>query len=409
MATLTFLNTTGSPALSRDLAKKMRGHITRINFAKRRELKLTRTTTSEEENESRQAVATLEKRESFELQGLANRLSRSSTRFTVSTFSRLWSLLFLNSDVNHVDTNEEAAWLGLLISDPAFLNATLSVGIGHWSPEPIWRRDSGIHLHRAVSSMIERIGTGRGFTDGGLGAALTMAFGERLAQNDIGWNVHVSGVAQMIRERRSRGIAQEPSWFFGLMAWTIVDALGTRNSQVLTHIADVIDKLVALRKTMKAYHEDPTGSESLLGEISKGVQELYIESKALQSNSCPEVKAAALSVQILLHFSWPSSSPENLTLLASNLRAALDTRKIIQCSYMDMTSCQLMLGAMSADYGSETKAWFAGRLKAAVIALRSRGLVRPFMVTDDGLVLDQALMEPFRNIVAGQCWKPVHG
>lgn len=67
--------------------------------------------------------------------------------------------------------------------------------------------------------MIERIGTGRGFTDGGLGAALTMAFGERLAQNDIGWNVHVSGVAQMIRERRSRGIAQEPSWFFGLMAW----------------------------------------------------------------------------------------------------------------------------------------------------------------------------------------------
>ncbi|KAJ0161429.1 hypothetical protein CTA2_6226 [Colletotrichum tanaceti] len=219
MATLTFLNTTGSPALSQDLAKKMRGHVTRINFAKRRERKLTRTTPSKEENESGQAAEALGKQDPLELQGLANRLSHSSTRFTVSTFSRLWSILFLNSDAQHGDTNEEAAWLGLLISDPALLNATLSVGIGHWSPEPTWRWDAGIHLHRAVSTMIERIGSGRGFTDGGLGAALTLAFGERLAQNDIGWQVHASGVAQMIRERRSRGIAQEPSRFFSLMAW----------------------------------------------------------------------------------------------------------------------------------------------------------------------------------------------
>jgi hypothetical protein len=34
---LTFLNTTGGPGLSQAAARKARGHVTRVNFAKRRE------------------------------------------------------------------------------------------------------------------------------------------------------------------------------------------------------------------------------------------------------------------------------------------------------------------------------------------------------------------------------------
>lgn len=236
MATLTFLNTTGSPGLSRDMAKKMRGHITRVNFAKRRDRNSTRTKVPERGNESGGAVAASDKQGPLTSKDLAELLSRSNPRLTMSScrpppralmrtitkpapVSQIWSLMFMHRSTHRGDADAEAAWLGLLLSDPALLDATLAVGMRHWSPEPGWKWNAGIHQHRAVRSMIERIGSGTASTDGALAAALTMAFGERLLGNDGEWSVHIDGVAQLIRERRSRGISREPSWFFSLMVW----------------------------------------------------------------------------------------------------------------------------------------------------------------------------------------------
>jgi hypothetical protein len=42
-----------------------------------------------------------------------------------------------------------------------------------------------------------------------------------------------------------------------------------------------------------------------------------------------------------------------------------------------MVSCPMMLGAIAASPGSETRAWFVGRLRRSVAAAKARAWVRP--------------------------------
>ena len=65
--------------------------------------------------------------------------------------------------------------------------------------------------------IIHRVGSNQAYTDGFIGAALTMAIGERMRGDDVAWNIHISGVAQAIKERRSRGIRGLPSIFTDLI------------------------------------------------------------------------------------------------------------------------------------------------------------------------------------------------
>lgn len=178
----------------------------------------------------------------------------------------------------------------------------------------------------------------------------------------------------------------------------IIDALDPDENQTLIRMANMIDKVVAVRDIISTCPEDELGPELLLDEVSRRVREVHDEAEAFRVSDDDEVIAASLSIQLLLYLLWPCSSPADLTPIAGRLETALGSRRISQCSYMDMTSCQLLLGAKAASRGSETKAWFANKLTGAVIATRSRGWVRPVVFLEEGLAVDETLMKPLSTL-----------
>jgi hypothetical protein len=70
---------------------------------------------------------------------------------------------------------------------------------------------------------------------------------------------------------------------------------------------------------------------------------------------------------------------------------------------MDLTSCQLMLGAVAEGKGSQVRAWFMARLRMAVLELRPRGWVRPLEILEKGFVSDVGLVARFRAL-----WKELN-
>jgi hypothetical protein len=74
------------------------------------------------------------------------------------------------------------------------------------------------------------------------------------------------------------------------------------------------------------------------------------------------------------------------------------------CLFMDLASCQLMLGAIAAREDSEVRAWFVARLRRAVTTLRSRGWERPLEILERGFVSNDGLVGRFRVL-----WKELAG
>lgn len=130
--------------------------------------------------------------------------------------SILWSNLFMDSS-NYPESPDEAAWLDLLVSEPALLESSLAIGTRHNASDRMCGQDAETHSIRAVNMLLQRIKTGQAHMDAVLAVVMTMAFGERLARNDAAWNVHIDGLTQLVKERYAQGVPNLPSWFIGLL------------------------------------------------------------------------------------------------------------------------------------------------------------------------------------------------
>lgn len=130
--------------------------------------------------------------------------------------ARYWSLAFLE-DRGSPRNGSEVVWFGLFLAEPALIEVSLAICERHWSPDAISTWKAAKHWDAAFNIVIERIRSEQAHSDGVLGAVYTMAFGERLAGNELAWNVHIDGIAQLISNRHARGITVLPSWFSGLL------------------------------------------------------------------------------------------------------------------------------------------------------------------------------------------------
>jgi len=112
---------------------------------------------------------------------------------------------------------DDPAWLELLTSEPAMVEATMSVAVRCWSSDEPCRLRGDVHLHRATTMLIKRIGSQDPYTDGFLGAIFTLALNERFVQNNEAWEVHLNGIIQSVRGRRSAGMGDLPPLFTDLI------------------------------------------------------------------------------------------------------------------------------------------------------------------------------------------------
>lgn len=319
----------------------------------------------------------------------------------------------------------EAAWVEFLSSDSAVLDATLAVGVRHWTPGPSWEQCAQLHSSRALQGMVRHICSGRAHTDAAFVTAVTMAFGERLAHNEAAMELHIDGIVQLISERRSRGISPVPSLFVNLLIWfvfiqsnglwvsvntvsdaanhalgysrflhrKIIDALSIDYGKPLSKIVSVIDSLVTLRDSIADYREINQESTYLSEEIEVAYQDLLARIRALRLLSDPGIDAAALSLELALHHSWPGASKSLLARIADELGHAINKTAVSHCFFVDITSCQLMLGAAYAGKGSPSNRWFLARFEQVISALRSRGWANPLYLTNEKLLAEFGLLD----------------
>ncbi|KAL4777230.1 hypothetical protein BDW60DRAFT_202141 [Aspergillus nidulans var. acristatus] len=383
---LTFLNTTGA-SLSAAAAKRMRAHITRTNFAKRRQRIAIAGTKSELNAKRRHRRRNQTEEEDGD--GAPSLTPAPCNPSNIAAFHQIQELVFLEG--RHTPGSaSEAAWFNLIASEPALVEASLAVAVRQWSPDNSWQSKADYHSYAAVRLIKQRITSIATPSDGVLGAVITMALGASLVHDDIAWKIHMDGLAHIVSERVSRGPHSLPSWFIDLIVqdsinniigfprvWyqSIVQILGEQRDRRILKLAEISDSVIKLRKVIESLRMSSLNSMSFAQEIEEPLARLHYEARNLRATDNLHIDAAARSIELVLYLLWPTQSAAHLTLLAGELK-------------------ELVIGAIAADKASPVRAWFVDRISKAVRWMRRRGWHDPLSVaemvigaeSDDGLV-----------------------
>ncbi|KAJ5417071.1 uncharacterized protein N7487_000621 [Penicillium crustosum] len=407
-----FLNATGS-SLSPPAAKRMRAHITKTNFAKRRQhAHLTGSEQKEQRKHQSQQLKESEKPKS-------NQLTTSlPPKSTSSELARDATAFFLEGR-HSPGSASEAAWFNLIASDPVLTEASLAVAVRHWSPDNAWQLKACRHSYAAVHLIKQRITSTGTRTDGVLGAVTTLAFGATLEQDDVAWNVHIIGLAHMIKDRKYRAMTPPPSWMTDLVVQDsvnaifnfprlyherILEAMIDYNDQRILRLKGICDSVIQLQKMIDSHHQHQFDATLVAREIEEPLAQLHYKVRALRAIDDVYVQATARAIELVLYLLWPSKSGAYLTLLAEELKEAICRFPIKGCSYMNLTSFPLMIGAIAADENSLARAWFVDRLAREVRAMQLRGWNRPLSLLQNKYYnTNTSLMGRFKSL-----WHELH-
>ncbi|KAI0448233.1 hypothetical protein F5B21DRAFT_498247 [Xylaria acuta] len=418
----TFVTAVGTAGLSETAAKQMRSHVTKSNFAKRR----ARVAGTRKEATNKPSYQLSPEKPT---QGIVTTGSRSAASETPSQQTRgdgytricsylsmKWSLLFLDGS-EYPRTASEAAWISLLISEPALVESSMAVGLRHWSSDRDYQQIACNFSSKATETIIQRIGSGRGTSDAVLAAVLTLAFGERLVHNDLAWNIHIDGAVQLVYERISRGSPALPCWFedllikdiindvFGLPRFyhkKFVNAARTAHDGQYSSLIRMVDLRENLARWMQGIHasrKHPQKSDFIMEHIMQPMHDIISQARAIGADGSPASQASCIAIQLIIYLLW-SSLPGaiNLTAVASELKEAICATQFRPCCYSDLTSCELMIGAIAADEGSPTRAWFMDRLKSAWRTVKSRGCNDAMDILERNTILETSLQGQFKSL-----------
>lgn len=109
------------------------------------------------------------------------------------------------------------------------------------------------------------------------------------------------------------------------------------------------------------------------------------------------IHSTVLSLELILCLSWPlAAESAYIHMLADELKQTTSQFPKTPCPYMDLTSCQFIIGAVSAACESSTRIWFVDKLTSAAIAMQERGWSEePFEILGRMLGADESLMRWF--------------
>lgn len=157
----------------------------------------------------------------------------------------------------------------------------------------------------------------------------------------------------------------------------ILEILIDCNDQRITRVKAICDSVIQLQKKIDSHDNQKFESTLVAREIEEPLANLHYELRALRAIDDIYVQATARSIELVLYLLWPSQSGAHLTLLAGELKEAICLFPIQGCSYMNLTSFQLMIGAIAADENSPTRTWFFDRMAREARALQLRGWNEP--------------------------------
>ncbi|VUC29369.1 unnamed protein product [Clonostachys rosea] len=432
-AGFTFVHTSGAPELSKPAAKLMRGHVTKVNFAKRRQSNNPtgkKTAGNDRSNGGRKsepgkdATAEVARRLAPVLRDGQDKLDVVSRPHPSSMpglpcheelVSRYMSLAYSGEDtVTNPPNQTEAMWHSYFEAEPALVDAALAIAFRKWQPDPTcanWTAE--MYSHRAISQLIRRMESPGVPPENILAVVTTMLFSARLAADDAMWEMHGKGVVGILTQRC--GQARLP-WFNNLLLLDsmnyvfnfprmfyspVIPVLAQRNPEMQL-VLQFLDGLIDLR-TLIASHRSPQPRHADSADIEERASRLRTDAGALRFHETPCIQIATRAGELLLELMWPSTlqseDKEKTTTLAEEIRILIQEQAFRTCIYNDLTSCTFMLGAIGARRGSPTRSWFVEASKKSARQLKAFGWVEPIRMLEPWLATDMFLMDEIRGFM----------
>ncbi|KAJ4017610.1 hypothetical protein NW752_001515 [Fusarium irregulare] len=187
-SSFTFVNVSNAPGLGPQETKQMRGHVTKANFAKRRQRlakafrdkSVTPTDPVCPNSDSERRMVPVLKDRFPTLDPNCDKLltvdsTYSSIGFLLSKF-RPYS--FGEDGIG--GSSRKAEWVNLVRSEPALVEASVSIALQH-CPGPTNTRSlqrAVLHKGRAIQMINRKLGTPSGLADGLLSAVFTLTYAE---------------------------------------------------------------------------------------------------------------------------------------------------------------------------------------------------------------------------------------
>ncbi|KAG9495178.1 hypothetical protein J7337_013413 [Fusarium musae] len=417
----TFVNVSNAPGLGPKEAKQMRGHITKTNFAKRRQRlgQQKKLSNADQSPSPSSALITLEKRRlRHELKPVAHSLLSRMVEPAYSPVEYLlgeYRALIFPAGLGSPGSNREADWIALLHSEPALVEASMAIAIRH-SPR-LQRtqgiREASVRKGRAIKMINERLDTPLGLTDGVLSAVFTLTFAELLESDAEARDVHIQGLAQMIKVRRSLGNTDIPSWFGDFILYDsightilsasysnlpLINALRNEDDPKQTDVAAIRSDIEDLRQLIDKYHASMTLKQDKAAIIRYEVHRLQLKVDTLLGSQEHYIRSLHDSLQLFLSLSWPIEGPRSLYIKAENLKYALLQPHIRLCSSMQLLVWQLFVGAAATEPASEVRSWYVIRLREVVSSMRIGGQDIAMETLAAVFAPDARLLEKFKAV-----------
>uniref|UniRef100_A0A0B7KNR2 Uncharacterized protein n=2 Tax=Bionectria ochroleuca TaxID=29856 RepID=A0A0B7KNR2_BIOOC len=400
---LVFLNATGAPVLSRADSRQMRAYITKSNFAKRRQ-RISRDETKGNESNWKTPQQALCRRKRCQQKSQRTASEANPTKLptresppcapSMQLLRNFRYLVFLDIRPTVQDPVEKA-WFDLITSEPVVFEASLAGGMRCWGPDEESQQNADLHLSRATKLLVDRISCEQVPSDAMMGAVMTMAFGERMADNDEAWNVHMEGLIRMMQQRRRHGASSLPPIFSSLIALDfmnhilgfprfyhlkVVDMLRGHGDQVISALSPISTDISSLKTAAQTGYAGRASHD-----VEKLLERLRLATQSLRYFNEPYVKATSRSLEIYLNLLWPLLFPTDLKSVGSELKDAISEFRIKACPYMDLTSPHYVLGLLATEKDSEARSWFLERLQGSVQVMRQRGWLDPLSLMKRGL------------------------
>ncbi|KAJ5494209.1 Polyketide synthase enoylreductase [Penicillium fimorum] len=281
----------------------------------------------EENQEDRERINRPSKNhESNQVITLLSPISTSDLACDATAFRRIQELIFLEG--RHSPGNaSEAAWFNLVASDPVLTEATMAVA----SPDDAWQLKAYRHSYAAVHLIKHRLMSTGSRTEGILGAVIVLAFGATLERDDVVWNIHIIGLAHMLKDRKSRAMNAPPPWMIDLIVQDsvnaifdfprvyherILEALIDYDDQRILGIKRICDSVIQLQKTIESHHQHRFDPTVVAREIEEPLSQLHNHVRNFRYFD----DATARAIELVLYLLWPSQSGAYLTLLAGELK-----------------------------------------------------------------------------------------
>ncbi|VUC36786.1 unnamed protein product [Clonostachys rosea] len=413
---LMFLNATGAPVLSRADSRQMRAYITKSNFAKRRQ-RISQVETKQDGDSNKTTEQAFHRRKKCQQRiqratpgtsptELPTREPSSSTP-SVQLLRNFRYLVFLDIRPTVQDPVEKA-WFDLITSEPVVFEASLAGGMRCWGPDEESQQNADLHLSRATNLLVDRISSEHVPSDAMIGAVMTMAFGERMADNDAAWNVHMEGLIRMMQQRWHHGVSELPPVFRSLVALDfinhllgfprfyhtkVVDSLSSHGDQVISALAPISANVLFLKNAAGA---SQIGRATQTSQDAQGpLQRLQLATRILREFDDPYVQATSLSLEIYLNLLWPLLFPIDIESVGSELQDAMSEFRIKACPYMELTSPHYILGLIATKKGSPARTWFSDKLQGSVQVMRQSGWSDPLSLMKRGLANEPHIHDQF--------------